>query len=82
MPTRNLNQQDIQNLLEQGTKPLVDFELNNTHLYAIFEDDHFYIHMDENRLLPYLQQDYLNDWGFVKSIDHSTMISQVIQPLL
>ena len=70
MAIRNLNKQDIQNLLEQGPKPLVEFELNNTHLYAIFEDDQLYSYMDRERLLPYLQQEYLNDWGFVKSIDH------------
>ena len=79
MPTRNLNQQDIYKAIKEVSADLleevaqhqivsVSFK-SKTELWFYTEDDYGF-NFQEHNLLKWLQSDYLNDWGFVKSIDY------------
>ena len=70
MSTRNLNQHDLYNILQELTDhTLTNFKCINKELYYYIDTINGK-YLEKENILQWLQQDYLNDWGFVKSIDH------------
>ena len=74
----NLDRQDLYKIIKEVSSDLLDdldqHEVvrldiqSNTELWYYTENS-YSLSFNQHQLLKWLQQDYLNDWGFIKSID-------------